>query len=82
MKQNITLSLDRELLAKLRVIAAKRATSVSRMLADELAEIVEKSEQYEHAKRYALAAIETGFHLGGQRISREELHERQTIRRH
>lgn len=76
MKQNVTLSLDKELLAELKVIAAKRSTSVSRMLADELIQIVKKTRNYEQAKRYALAAIETGFHGGGHRVSRDELHER------
>lgn len=76
MKQNITLSLDKELLTKLRVIAARRSQSVSRMLSQELEEIIGKSERYEQAKRCGLAALDSGFHFGGQRISREELHER------
>ena len=76
MKQNVTLSLDRELLAKLRVIAAQRSTSVSGMLAHELSAIVEKSERYEQSKRYALTALDTGLHLGGRPAPRDELHER------
>ena len=56
-------------------IATGKST-VSRMLADELIQIVKKTRNYEQAKRYALAAIETGFHGGGQRVSRDELHER------
>ncbi len=76
MKQNITLSLDKDLLAKIRVIAAKRAQSVSGMLTEELAEIVKKSEEYEQSKRYALRVLDTGFHWGGQPASRDELHER------
>lgn len=76
MKQNITLSLDKDLLAKLRVIAAGRSLSVSRMLTEELTGIVEKSEQYEQAKRSALNALDTGFHLGDTRASRDALHER------
>lgn len=76
MKQNITLSLDKELLQRLRIIAAKRSTSVSGMLSDELCRIVERSEQYERAKRQALATLDTGFHLGGTPATREALHER------
>lgn len=76
MKQNITLSLDKELLAKLKVLAARRATSVSRLLADELTDIVEQSEKYEQCRRNALYAIDTGFHFGGQPASRDTLHER------
>ncbi|MCO6439707.1 MAG: ribbon-helix-helix protein, CopG family [Nitrococcus mobilis] len=73
MKQNITLSLDKELLKKLRVIAARRSTSVSQLLADELVDLVEKSEQ---SKRHALAMLDAGFHFGGRRVSRDDLHER------
>jgi hypothetical protein len=76
MKQNITLSIDQVLLTKLRVIAAQRSTSVSRMLADELSAIVEQAEHYEQAKRAALDALESGFHLGGTSVARDELHER------
>ena len=76
MKQNVTLSLDRELLSKLRVIAAQRATSVSGMLAEELTAIVERSERYEQSKRVAMSALDEGFHLGGRPASRDELHER------
>jgi predicted transcriptional regulator len=76
MKQNITLSLDKDLLTKLRVIAAQRSTSVTRMLADELTEIVAKAERYESAQRAALAALDAGFHLGGTPSSRDDLHER------
>jgi len=38
MKQNITISLDKDLIRKVRVLAAQRETSMSRMLADELTE--------------------------------------------
>ncbi len=75
-KQNITLSIDQALLTKLRVIAAQRSTSVSRMFADELSTIVEQAEHYEQAKRAALDALETGFHPGGKPVARDELHER------
>lgn len=76
MKQNITLALDKGLIKKLRVIAAQRSTSVSQMLTEELQQIVERAERYEIAKRQALAALDSGFHLGGQPAKREELHER------
>lgn len=76
MKQNITLSVDKDLIRKLRVIAAKRSTSISRLLGQEMREIVARAERYEQAKRQAVAAIDKGFHLGGQRPSRDELHER------
>jgi hypothetical protein len=77
MKQNITLSIDKELLKSARVLAALRQTSISRMLSDELKKLVEDSNQYETAKKKALDYINQGFHLGGEiTVSREELHDR------
>lgn len=77
MKQNITLSLDKELIRKARVIAAGRQISVSKMLAEQLQKMVTDSEYYEWSKRRALANLEEGFHLGGKGMaSREELHDR------
>ena len=77
MKQNITLSIDKELIKNARVLAAKRQTSVSRMLSEELQKLIEDSNKYELAKKQALDYISRGFHLGGEiTVSREELHER------
>ena len=77
MKQNITLSLDKDLVRKARILAVQRSTSVSAMIAAELARLVEQTERYEKARRRALAHLDKGLHLGGQGpVSREELHER------
>ncbi len=77
MKQNITLSIDKELIRRARVLAAQRQTSVSRMLSEELQKLVEDFNQYELAKKQALNYINRGFHLGGKiTASRKELHER------
>lgn len=75
-KQNITLSLDKELIRKARILAAKKSVSVSRLLSDELAEIVTQNENYERARIKALAELAGGYHLGGRPAAREELHER------
>ena len=77
MKQNITLSIDKTLIRKSKIIAAQRETSVSKMLSDELERLIQRTEQYELAKRKALANLKTGFHFGGKiTASREALHER------
>ena len=77
MKQNITLSIDKDLIRKSKVIAAQRETSVSKLLSGELEKLIQHAEQYEFAKKRALANLKTGFHFGGKIIaSREELHER------
>ncbi len=77
MKQNITLSLEKDLLQKARVVAAKKEISVSKMLSEQLTQIVRQTEQYERTKKSALINLEKGFHFGGKlAVSREELHER------
>ncbi|MFC1882180.1 DUF6364 family protein [Thermodesulfobacteriota bacterium] len=77
MKQNITLSIDKELIKNARVLAAQRQTSISRMLGEELRKLIEASKEYDRAKKQALNYITKGFHLGGEiAVSREELHER------
>jgi len=77
MKQNITLSLDKALIRKSKIMAAQRETSISKMLSDELKKLVQDAEQYESAKRRAYANLKAGFHFGGKiTVSREELHER------
>jgi hypothetical protein len=77
MKQNITLSLDSDVIRKAKILAAQRQTSISRMLSDELERIVQEAELYEQARKRALVHLKNGFHLGGKGVqSREDLHER------
>jgi hypothetical protein len=77
MKQNITLSIEKDLIQKARVLAAQRQTSISRMLSDELQKLIEDTNEYEWARRRAFNHISKGFHLGGRiTVTREELHER------
>jgi HSP90 family molecular chaperone len=77
MKQNITLAVDKELLKKARVLAAKRETSISKLLSELLAKIMSEDDQYEASKKRALSRLKKGFHLGGRILAtRDELHER------
>jgi plasmid stability protein len=77
MKQNITLSLEKETVKKGKVIAARKDTSVSRMLSDLLRSMVENDERYEAAKRSAMQLLKKGIHLGGKITwKREDLYER------
>jgi predicted transcriptional regulator len=77
MKANITLRLDAELIREAKVLAAQRGSSVSRMLAEQLEELVRREKDYEAARRRALARLEAGFDLGWKPAgSRDELHER------
>jgi predicted transcriptional regulator len=79
--QNITVRLDRRTLRRAKILAAKRNTSVSRLLAEQIEALVGEDEAYERAQRQALALLDRGFHLGGQIIAtRGEWHDRQDVR--
>lgn len=76
-KQNITISLSRKLLKKAKILAARRETSISGLLAQQIKLLVDNDEAYQQAERQALAFLDRGFHLGAViRASRDELHER------
>ena len=76
-KQNLTVSLTPQIVQKAKVLAAKRSTSISGLLAAQIEALVDADEAYESAHRAALDLMERGFHMGGvHTISREELHER------
>ena len=78
-KQNITLSLPKELLTQTKLVAVKRQTSVSGLMIEALKELVERETAYSYARNRQLAWMEEGFDMGteGQASwTREELHER------
>jgi hypothetical protein len=79
-KRNITVAIEASLLKKARAIAAKRGTSISALLADELRELVAEDARFDAARRRALALFESPLPLGGKPASREELHERRRLR--
>jgi hypothetical protein len=68
--------LDTETIRKAKVLAAKRGTSVSGLVAAQIRESVQAEDAYESARRTALDLLEKGFHLGGGRPNRDGLHER------
>jgi hypothetical protein len=76
-KQNLTVSLDRQTIRKAKIVAARRSTSISGLLAQQIEILVGEEEAYALAERQALALLEQGFHLGGAiRADRDKLHER------
>lgn len=72
----MTVSLTRQVLKKARILAARRETSISGLLSQQIESMVAEEDAYERAERQALAVLDRGFHLGGKIASREELHER------
>ena len=76
-KQNVTVSLSVQVIQKARILAAKRSTSISGMLAEQIETLVNNDEAMERAAEAAIARMERGLHMGGGRpSSRDELHER------
>lgn len=77
--RNVTLSLPEEVLREARVVAARRGTSISALLAGALSDLLERESGYATAKERSLAALDTRRDLGtgGEvRWSRDDLHER------
>lgn len=62
-KTNLTLSLDKDLVIEAKVLAARQGTSVSRLLADQLEDLVRSDLAYEAARRRAGGAARGGLRL-------------------
>lgn len=77
MSKNITLALDEDVLSQVKVIAAKRNTSVNGMVRDYLASVVERERATDEAREALLElAREKAGDLGTQRWRREDLYDR------
>jgi len=75
-KQNLTISISSQIVPKAKILAARRSTSISGLLAEQVELLVGTEEAYERSERSALGLLEEGFHLGGITAGRDELHER------
>jgi hypothetical protein len=78
-KQNVTLSIPKNILRKAKHMAIDRQTSLSRLLAKTLADLVEKEDVYNKAKDRQVKAMQKGYNMGLKgKISwkRDDLHAR------
>lgn len=76
-KSNITLKLDAAIIREAKILAAQRGTSVSRLLAQQLEELVRREKAYETARSRALTRLDGGIDLGWSPLEeRGELYER------
>jgi hypothetical protein len=75
-KANLTLQLDSEVIRNARVVAAKRGTSVSALVALELTNLVEQDARYEEAWARAQELMRDASPRGGRTWRRDELHDR------
>ncbi|GLI53846.1 DUF6364 family protein [Thermodesulfovibrio yellowstonii] len=78
-KQNITLSLPKDLLKKAKSIAIREDKSLSQLIREVLEERIRKTEDYNKAMQRQLKILRKGFNLGTEgniSIKRTELHDR------
>jgi len=76
-KQNVTVSLNVRTIQKAKLLAARRSTSISGLLEEQIEALVGQDEAYESARRRAVDLMNRGLHLGGSVLPpRETLHER------
>jgi hypothetical protein len=77
--QNITLSVPKHVLRRIKIIAVRQGTSVSGLMTRFMEELVSREEGYQAAQRRYLDLLDASQDLGTSgRISwtRDELHER------
>ncbi len=77
--RNVTLSLPADLVRRVKVLAAQRDTSISRIMTEALEGLVSREEGYRTAQRRHLALLKRGLDLGTHgrpTWTRESLHER------
>jgi hypothetical protein len=79
--RNITLTLDEATLREARVLAAERGLSVTALLRQELAGLINRQRRYAKARKSALRRLKRGHATGGGKLTtREELHDRAKLR--
>jgi hypothetical protein len=77
MKRNITVQLDEAIVQKARVAAAKRGSSISRLLTEQIEVLARQDDDYDRVMHEALAELERGYDLGGGPYpARDDLYDR------
>ena len=77
--QNITLSIRKDILQKVKILAVKQRTSVSALMTNLLEEIVARDEGYQTAQQKYSRLLQQDRDLGTKGVidwSRDELHAR------
>lgn len=75
-KRNLTVQLDEDVIQQAKVLAARRGTSVSTLVASELERLVADDDRYEASCRRARRALAGAAPRGGRRWSRDDLYDR------
>ena len=75
-KRNLTVQLDDDVIKQAKVLAARRGTSVSTLVAAELERLVADDDRYEDAYRRAQRALAGAVPRGGRQWRRDHLYDR------
>ncbi len=76
-KVNVTLKVGKDVLRKMRILAAEKDTSISGLVIDLINEQSTQSGNYEASMKRAIALMNSGIELNWEKpLSRDELHER------
>jgi hypothetical protein len=78
-RQNVTLSLPKPLLKRVKVLAAEEEKSMSQLMEEALEGRVHRRAEYERAKKHHLRLLARGFDLGTEGrllVSQDEVHDR------
>lgn len=73
-RTNLTVQLDEDVIKRARVVAAKRGTSVSALVARELKQLVAQDERYEAAHQRAVELMRKAKPLGGRNWTRDDIY--------
>lgn len=79
-KRNITIQLDEGSIQQAKVLAARRGTSVSALVAQNIEELTAAETRYEAAKERAFEALDEATSRGGRSWRREDLYDRDVLR--
>ncbi|HJT99820.1 MAG TPA: DUF6364 family protein [Actinomycetes bacterium] len=74
-RRNLTVQLDEETIRQAKVLAARRGTSISGLVARELELLVARDARYEEAQRRAVELMAQAGEQGGRSWRREDLYE-------
>ena len=78
-RQNVTLSIPKDVLRRAKLLAVERGTSLSGLLVQALQDAVVRADRYDRARKRHLASLEEVMDLGTEGKAtwrREELHGR------
>jgi hypothetical protein len=74
-KRNLTVQLEEDVIKRAKVLAARRGTSVSTLVATELERLVADDDRYQDAYRRAQRALAGAASRGGRRWRRDDLYD-------